>query len=217
MQMTPTNFLKRLCEGYVRSYRTLKIRGPRDPRKFNPLTDSRAADATHREINFFAQLGEMLGFVARREVARKDRTRWDLSWVDLESEKSFLCMESETFEDRADNTIDKLLRTGPSKAPCYLVGVLGWLKESHFAKVKRTILRRLKGRSLLLLAWVGPDMYHATTLEVIVACDGNICTRRATAEPDNDKYWYAYFDSGWENATPHLRDRPPSPQTNGAK
>jgi exosome complex RNA-binding protein Rrp4 len=95
----------------------------------------------------------------------------------------------------------KLLHTEPSKAPRYLVGVLGWLKEGHFAKVKRAILNRLKGRSLLLLAWVGPDMCHATKLEVIVACDGNIYTRRATAEPDKDKYWYAYFDGGWENAT----------------
>jgi len=215
--MTSSDFLKRLCEGYVRSYRTLNIRGPRNHREFNPLTDSRAADTTHRELNFFGQLGEMLGFVARREVARRDRTRWDLSWVDIESEELFLCMESETFEDRADDAMDKLLRTGRSKGPRYLVGVLGWLKEDHFAKVKRAIFDRLRGRSLLLLAWVGPDMYHATKLEVIVACEGNIYTRRARAEPDKDKYWYVRFVGGWQKATGYLRGRPPSPQTNGAK
>ena len=214
--MTSTDFLKRLCEGYVRCYRTLNIRGPRNHGEFNPLTDSRAADATHRELNFFGQLGEMLGFVARREVVRRDRTRWDLSWVDIESEELFLCMESETFDNRADKAMDKLLRTERSKAPCYLVGVL-WLKEDHFAKVKRAIFERLKGRSLLLLAWVGPDMYHATGLEVIVASKGKVYTRQGKAEPDKDKYWYVRFVGGWQNAPGYLRGRPRSPQTGGAK
>ena len=216
--MTSTDFLKRLCEGYVRCYRTLNIRGPRNHRDFNPLTDSRAADATHRELNLFGQLGEMLGFVARREVARRDRTRWDLSWVDIEPGELFLCMESETFDHKADNALDKLPHTERPKPPRYLVGVLGWLKEDHFAKVKRAIFERLKGRSLLLLAWVGPDMYHATRLEVIVACRGKVYTRQGKAEPDNQNYWYAYFvDKGWRSAPGYLRGRPRSPQTNDAK
>jgi hypothetical protein len=216
--MTSTDFLKRLCEGYVRFYRTFNLRGnARNVRELNRLTDSRGVDATHRELNFFGQLGEMLGFVARREVVRRDRTRWDLSWVDIESEELFLCMESETFDNRADKAMDKLLRTERSKAPCYLVGVL-WLKEDHFAKVKRAIFERLKGRSLLLLAWVGPDMYHATKLEVIVASKAKVYTRQGRAEPDNDKYWYAYFvDKGWRSAPGYLRGRLPSPQIKGAK
>jgi hypothetical protein len=216
--MTSTDFLKRLCEGYVRCYRTLNLRGnPRNVRDLNRLTDSRGADATHRELNYFGQLGEMLGFVARRELARRDRTRWDLSWVDIESEELFLCMESETFDDRADKAMDKLLRTEPSKSPCYLVGVL-WLKEDHFAKVKRAISERLKGRSLLLIAWVGPDIYHATDLKVIVASKGKVYIRQGMAEQDNDKYWYAYFiDKGWRSAPGYLRGRTRPPQTNDAK
>ena len=208
--MTSADFLKRLCEGYVRSYRTFGIRGSRDPREFNRVIDARAADVTHREVTFFSQLGEMLGFVARREVARKDRTRWDLSWVDIDSKKPFLCMESETFEKKADSTIGKLLRTRSSKV--YLVGILGCLNESHFAQVKQTVSKRLKGRSLLLLAWVGSDMWHATKLKAIVACDGNVYTRQATAEPDSDNYWYARFDDDeWVDATGELLDRPLPP------
>ncbi len=214
--MTSTDFLKRLCEGYVRSYRSLGIRGGSHS-DFDPLLDLRGADATHRELNFFVKLGEMLGFVARLEVARRDRTRWDLSWVDIESKELFLCMESETFDHKADKALDKLLRTEPSKAPRYLVGVL-WLKEDHFAKVKRAIFERLKSRSLVVLAWVGPNIFDATRLEVIVASKGKVYTRQGKAEPDNDKYWYAYFvDKGWRSAAGYLRGHPRSPQSNDAK
>ena len=182
--MTSTDFLKRLCEGYVRSYRTLNLR-----------VDCSMADATHKEINFFGHLGEMLGFVACLEWGRRD-----LSWLDPETDNVVLYMERESTDAKADAVMKKLFHTERSKAPRYLVGVLGWLKEDHYAKVKQAIFDRLKGRSLLLLAWVGPDIGHATKLEVIVACDGSICTRQATAEQDKDKYWYVRFDGGWRNA-----------------
>ncbi len=210
--MTSTDFLKRLCEGYVRSYRGLGLRGnARNDRTLDRRTDSRGADVTHRELNFFAKLGEMLGFVARLEAERRD-----LSWFDADSGELVLHMERETTSKKARNTMTKLLQTGKSEA-CYLAAVLGWVTEEDFASVRRAIASHLGGRSLVVLAWVGPNIYDATSLEVIVASEGNVYTRRGKAEPDKDKYWYARYLGGWRNAPGYLRGRPRSPQTDGGK
>jgi len=209
--VTSTDFLKRLCEGYVRSYGTLNVQGnPRNDRELCAL-DSHGADVTHRELNFFVKLGEMLGFVTRLEEGRRD-----LSWFDADSKELVLYMERETVSRRACNTMKKLLKTGKPKAR-YLAAVFGWLTKEDFTSLRREIDSHLKGRSLLVLAWVGPSIYKATKLEAIVASEGNVYTRRGKAEPANDEYWYAHFDGGWRNAPGYLGSRPLSPQTKGAK
>jgi len=111
--------------------------------------------------------------------------------------------------------VKKLLQTGRSQAR-YLA-FLGWVTKEDFTSVRRAIASDLKGRSLVVLASVGPDICHATNLEFIVASEGNICTRQGKAEPDKDKYWYARFLGGWRNAPGYLRGRPPSPQSSAAE
>jgi hypothetical protein len=145
----------------------------------------------------------MLGFVARLESERRD-----LSWFDADSKDLVLHMESETWSNKAGNAMKKLLQTGKSQAR-YLA-FLGWVTKEDLTSVRRAIASRLKGRSLVVLAWVGPDIYHATDLEFIVASEGNIYTRRAKAETDKGKYWYARFVDGWRNAPDYLLGRPPS-------
>lgn len=192
--MTSTDFLKRLCEGYVRSYGTLNLQGnPGNDRELSAL-DSHGADVTHRELNFFVKLGEMLGFVARLEEGRRD-----LSWFDADSKELVLCMERETMSKRAGNTMKKLLQNEKSKAR-YLAAVFGWVTREDFTSVRRAIDSQLKGRSLVVLAWVGPNIYKATELKAIVASEGNVNTRRGKAQPANGKYWYARFLGGWRNA-----------------
>jgi len=189
--MTSTDFLKRLCEGYVRSYGTLNLQGnPRNDRELSAL-DSHGADVTHRELNFFVKLGEMLGFVARLEEGRRD-----LSWFDADSRKLVLYMERETMSKRAGKTIKKLLQTEKSKAR-YLAAVFGWVTKEDFTSVRQAITSHLKDRSLVVLAWVGPSIYKATKLKAIVASEGNVYTRRGKAESANGKYWHAHFDGGW--------------------
>jgi hypothetical protein len=170
-------------------------------------------DETRRELNFFAQLGEALGYLARFEMGTgwKGR-RWDLSWVDpdLEEKQVVLCMERESDHHKADNAVERLLGPEGSKA-CYLVALLGGVTKDHFRKIKRRV-EHPKGRSILLLAWVGEYEFHA-----IVAADGKLSTREGKAYVDEDKYWYARFLGGWQYASGYPRGRPRSPQTNAAK
>jgi hypothetical protein len=70
--MTTADFLKRLCEGYVRAYRTLNLR-----------TRAMWTDHTKRELEFFAHPGEMLGFAAILE-----HERMDLSWRDVDGDEA---------------------------------------------------------------------------------------------------------------------------------
>ena len=150
--MIPSEFLKRICEGYVRSYRTFDLRGnPRNYRDLKPQ-DSLGADATQRELDFFGRLGEMLGIVAHREMGRRD-----LSWIKADSKQKkdelVLHLEREASNKKAVETMKRLLRAKGRKKARYLVGVLGCVTEDQFAKIKQTIKTSLKGCSLLVLAW----------------------------------------------------------------
>ena len=142
-----------------------------------------------------------MGYVARFEMGTgRKRRRWDVSWVDpdpKDKEKQVvLCMERESNHHKADNAVGKLLGPEGSKA-CYLVGLLGGVTKDHFRRIMRRVeqifVEHPKDRSILLLAWVGEDKFHA-----IVAADGKLSTREGKGYVDEDKYWYARFLGGWQ-------------------
>src|SRR5690606_38054676 len=96
-------------EGYVRNYRRLN------------LTDSHNKSMfTRREIEYFANLGEALGYDAFIEDSKPDKTKgrsrpMDLSWwkwdsrIDQESYVSLILhLERENQWDKDIDTIDKL-------------------------------------------------------------------------------------------------------------
>lgn len=119
-------------------------------------------------------------------------------------------MERESDDRKADNAIRKLLGSEGSKA-CYLVGLLGWVKEDHFRRIEQKVVEHRKDRSILLLAWVGKDKFHA-----IVAADGKLSTREGKGYVDKDKYWYACFLGGWtkgsrvSSGAPAISRKPPA-------
>jgi len=204
--MTSTDFLKLLCEGYVRSYRMFNIpERPRNMRDFrrNPI-HPRWVDETHRELNFFVRLGEALGYVSRLEMRTGSKgRRWDVSWLDLDSKveerQVVLCLECENDHRKADDVVKKLLGSEGLRA-CYLVGLLGWVKDDQFRRIKRMVERVFAGgpknRSILLMAWVGDDEFHA-----FVAADGKLSARDGKGYVDGEKYWCVHFVGGWRKAT----------------
>jgi hypothetical protein len=181
--MTTADFLKRLCEGYVRSYRTLNLR-----------TEAKWTDLTQRELHFFVQLGEMLGFAARLEAQRMD-----LSWHDLDTGELVLHLERETEAGRVLNeTLPKLLRPEGSRQARYLAAVLGWVREEDLPPIKQRIAKELGGRPLLLIAWVGPTKEEAKCLEAFVFSGSEVHTRRGEGETDRAGYWYAWLSGEWK-------------------
>jgi hypothetical protein len=125
--MTTAEFLRRLCEGYVRAYRTL-----------NQHRTSTWTDVTQGELGFFSRLGEMLGF-----RARLDHQQMDLSWHDADTSALVLYLERETERVRVlPETLRKLLDSPESRAARYLVAVLGWVAHSDLPAMPPQSIRR---------------------------------------------------------------------------
>jgi len=183
--MTDLEFLKRLCEGYVRCYRTLNLR-----------TDAKWEDLTGRELDFFARLGESLGFAARYEVERKD-----LTWHDVDSGAVVLYMERESNAGKAlRETLPRLCRPNPGAPGCYLVAVLGWVRPADLASIRQVLVAQRAGRALALLAWVGPNADAARQIEAWVFSGAGHARREAVGVIDADRYWFAHFVGPWETS-----------------
>jgi hypothetical protein len=116
--MTTEEFLKMIFNGYVNCYR-----------KNNWHTTANYADMTFKELGFFSQLGESIGFIVRLEI------NWnyprDLCWCKHpEDKEAFLYLERENDNGRAVHTIEKMLNPANSKDIPILVCVFGWIKEA---------------------------------------------------------------------------------------
>jgi hypothetical protein len=180
--VTRADFLKRLCEGYVRCYRTLNI-----------TTRANWGDLTCRELDFFGRLGEMLGFRASREMEKMD-----LCWSDVDSGDLVLYLERETEAHRVPmDTLPKLLQSAQSRRARYLVGVFGWVREEDLPTIKNTIETQAGDRSLLVIAWVGSDKDEAKKLLAFIIADSKTHARVGEGEIDKDSYWYARFTQPW--------------------
>lgn len=182
--MTPADFLKRLCEGYIRAYRTL-----------NQHKTSTWTDVTQGELGFFARLGEMLGY-----RARLDHQRMDLSWYDPDTDKLILYLERETKRSRVmTETLRKLLGPRGSEDADYLVAVLGWVADSDLPEIRAKIENKLGERSLLVVSWVGSSKNAPSThIEAFVYSQRQVSHRSAKPKLDKDDYWYIKFSSRWE-------------------
>jgi hypothetical protein len=178
--MTDLQFLQRLAEGYVRSYRT-----------FNLRADSKWEDNTRRELDFFARLGERLGYIARYEDKRTD-----LTWHDIDTQTIVLALERET--DAGSVLADTFPRLFQVTGARYLAAVLGWVRESDLARISPLIQGNLGSRSMLTLAWVGTSRDSADTLYASVHTDARIVSRQGKGHVDLDRYWYARFSGEWQ-------------------
>lgn len=99
--------LLRYFKGFVRNYGSLLL-GPEDS----------LSTFTHREVEFWMKLGEMMGFLTRQEKGRKIKghtRKTDLLWFDDDLEAPILQLESENYspmdciKNRLDNTIPYLI------------------------------------------------------------------------------------------------------------
>ncbi len=186
MNMTNEKFLQMIFNGYVTCYR-----------KNNWHTTAKYHDMTHRELQFFMQLGESLGFIVRREM------EWqyprDLCWCEThESIKPFLYLERENLDNRAEHTINKMLNPDNSKDIPILVCVFGWIRPNTLDKMKSLIRQsHLVDQSFLIVSWVGEDKDTVNDVEGWSLCDGQEAVRTAKAETDDAGYWYIKFNNSW--------------------
>lgn len=181
-EVDDSEFLQRICEGYVHCYRTFRLR-----------TRNNWSDLTHREVGFFCQLGEMLGFFALQEQ-NKDDLHW---YEDFRATKRALHLERETEDSRAcTEAVRKLIDDRQAK---YLVAVLGWVVEDRIDQIKEQVRSsQLGNRCLAVMAFVGPNKDSATGFRALVFSGSAVLGREGKAEWDNGNYWYLHFTGPWE-------------------
>ena len=192
--MDSRKFLQRIFDGYVNCYR-----------QFNWHASSNYADMTAVELNFFADLGQRLGYFVGREM-HWDYPR-DLCWCeeppgrDRKQTKYVLYLERENEDGRVlENTVNKMLNPANAPGVPYLVAVLGWVKPGTLEKAKALIRERLPSdQSFLLISWVGESKNGEFFVEGWLAPSGGFAetARSAAAEPDAGGYWSMRSTSAW--------------------
>jgi len=132
--------LTNIFVGFVHNYRSLNLR-------FGPHFESMSY-WTMREIEWFARLGECLGFyaVTERDLFRGQR-RVDLAWVDPFTDRVVLHLERENDPAKAQTTIEKKLLPHESLCGAYCIGIFDELPEGRTGDIEDTAVSAF-GRNL---------------------------------------------------------------------
>jgi hypothetical protein len=115
--------LKGIYKGFVRSYASFCL-----PSDFDNISQT-----TPTVLAYFANLGKMLGYLPYFEYRRMD-----LSWYDWE-ENLILHLEHENNISKAEETVDKLLRTVDRKLPLNLIGIMWAKSEKHAHQILKHV------------------------------------------------------------------------------
>lgn len=190
-------------EGYVRNFRRLNLSSLHNRSMF-----------TNREIDYFARLGEWLGFDAYVEDSKRNdltgRSRpMDLSWwkwdtrLDKENYVSLsLHLERESLPQKAEDTIEKLFtESAEGYRPDHVIGIQYVNSLSDIDQLNEKILTINKHQKSQVLM-IYRELNRKNQFERIKAFEGNsegwIEIRNAVALLDPSYYWYMCFEEEWE-------------------
>lgn len=191
--------LVQFFEGYVRNYRRMNLSHLHNVSMF-----------TKREIDFFAQLGEMLGFDAYIEDSKfdklKERSRpMDLSWWKWDArfdDEQFLYLalhlERESLPNRDMETIEKLFsQTEDGYIPHNVIGIQYIESAERIDYLNELIIQKNKAqKSNVLMIY----RYHDDELDLqrvrayCITPKGLIEKRNAIFNQDQTGYCYMCFD-----------------------
>lgn len=191
--------LMQFFEGYVRNYRRMNLSYLHNVSMF-----------TKREIDFFAQLGEMLGFDAFIEDSKFDKSKgrsrpMDLSWWKWDArfdDEHFLYLalhlERESIPKKDVETIEKLFsQTEEGYIPHNVIGIQYIESAGRVDYLNELILRKNKiQKSNVLMVYRYPD--DEFDLQRVCAYsmtpEGLIEERKAVFKYDQSGYCYMCFD-----------------------
>lgn len=191
--------LMQFFEGYVRNYRRMNLSHLHNISMF-----------TKREIDFFAQLGEMLGFDAFIEDSKFDKLKgfyrpMDLSWWKWDgrfNDEYFLYLalhlERESIPKKDVETIEKLFsQTEEGYIPHNVIGIQYIKSAERVDYLNELILRKNKiQKSNVLMVYRYPD--EEFDLQRVraysISHEGLIEERKAILKYDQSGYCYMCFD-----------------------
>lgn len=190
-------------EGYVRNYRRLNLHYSHNRSMF-----------TKREIDYFANLGEMLGYFAFIEDSKPDKIKgrsrpMDLSWWHWDERKDkeyftglILHLERENSWNKDIETIEKLFSiTDNAYSPHNVIGIQNVQNEERIIQLNNLVVQNnKKQQSNVLMIYRFHDAimnidrvwaYHYTA-------SGQLHIRKAICKLDEMEYWYMCLEEEYK-------------------
>lgn len=199
--------LMRFFEGYVRNYRRLNIGQGNNFSMF-----------TRREIEYFAKLGEYLGYYTFVEDYKPNlklgRSRpMDLSWWKYdarENEDEFiklvLHLERENLWAKAEETIEKLFsKTEEEYIPDYVIGIQNVEAQERIRDLNKLVVKnnRKQNSDVLMIYRYSVGLENDRFIDRIWAYyfSGTkiLKERKAISDVDDFGYWFMCFEEEYKN------------------
>ncbi|MFJ6266299.1 hypothetical protein [Lysinibacillus xylanilyticus] len=194
--------LMQFFEGYVRNYRKLNLSKLHNRSMF-----------TKREIDYFANLGEMLGFDAFIEDSKFDKSKgrsrpMDLSWWKWDAridEENFLYLalhlEIEFIFNKDVETIEKLFSdTEESYIPHNVIGIQYIESADRIDYLNDLILQKnmfQQSNCLMIYRYYDSDLDLERVYAYSFTPQGLNEVRNAICNRDDSGYWYICFDEDY--------------------
>ncbi|MDM5250101.1 hypothetical protein [Lysinibacillus sp. G4S2] len=191
--------LMQFFEGYVRNYRRMNLSYLHNVSMF-----------TKREIDFFAQLGEMLGFDAFIEDSKFDKSEgrsrpMDLSWWKWDArfdDEHFLYLalhlERESIPKKDVETIEKLFsQTEEGYIPHNVIGIQYIKSAERVDYLNKLILRKnkiQKSNVLMVYRYYDEEFDLQRVRAYSITPEGLNEERKAIFKYDQSGYCYMCFD-----------------------
>lgn len=195
--------LMQFFEGYVRNYRRLNLTCIHNRSMF-----------TKREIDYFANLGEMLGFDAFVEDSKFDKVRgrsrpMDLSWWKWDSRKDTenydylaLHLERENQWNKDEDTVDKLFsKTEEGYVPHNVIGIQNIESKDRISLLNKLVVKKNKEQQsnvLMVYRYVDPELDVEKVSAYLFEQDGSFKERHAICKDDYLGYWYMCFEEEYQ-------------------
>ncbi|MGE7928135.1 hypothetical protein [Lysinibacillus xylanilyticus] len=194
--------LMQFFEGYVRNYRKLNLSKLHNRSMF-----------TKREIDYFANLGEMLGFDAFIEDSKFDKSKgrsrpMDLSWWKWDAridDENFLYLalhlEREFISNKDVETIEKLFSdTEESYIPHNVIGIQYIETADRIDYLNDLILHKnmlQQSNCLMIYHYYDSDLDLERVYAYSFTPQGLNEVRNAICNQDDSGYWYICFDEDY--------------------
>jgi hypothetical protein len=196
--------LMNIFEGYVRNYRRMNLHQATNTSMF-----------TKREIDYFANIGEMLGYFSFIEDSKPNldygRSRpMDLSWwkFDVEEDKErfsqlILHLERESNCLKSFETIDKLFcKTEEKYKPINVIGIQNVESAEKIEALNKMICDRNKlqnSYTLMVYRFHDKDIDIDRIKAFYIEKDSIIYSKSAISDTDKTGYWIMCFDEEYED------------------
>ncbi|QFT87744.1 hypothetical protein FIU87_03680 [Bacillus sp. THAF10] len=191
--------LMQFFEGYVRNYRRLNLHGGHNKSMF-----------TQREIDYFAKLGELLGFDCFVEDSKfdkgKNRSRpMDLSWwkwdqrIDKENYHYLsLHLERESLWKKDEGTIEKLFsETEEGYVPHHVIAIQFVESKERIPYLNRLVREKNEQQQsnvLMIYRFLDDENGLENVWAYHIQPNNVECVRKAVCMKDQMDYWLMCFE-----------------------